>query len=205
MAPDRIGQENHTVEVNGTSSFYQRLGASTMASGTATSLALDELVKIDGFLERPHLLIGGLAVRKYVVTRESADIDLVCDATVAKKLVAEVYPDNLYDHTDSNDNELRPAYVMKHKVNRNEIVLFGPKLLQREAYFAIDWEMLSEGAIPFSYSKREFPRLLVPSLEALAFMKLISFIARVRGNLKKGEQDLRDFVSCRVPHDCAVI
>ena len=162
---------------------------------TTTNSAFEELEKIDKFLKTPHLLIGGLAVRKYVAHRDTADIDLVCDAAIAKQLVAQVYPDNIYDHIDQNEDELRPAFVIRHKINRNEVILFGPKLLQREAYFAIDWIMLSEDSVPLSYRHKEFRNLRVPSIESLAFMKLLSFVARIVKNIEKGEQDLKDFIS----------
>ena len=41
-------------------------------------VAKRQLVSINDYLKERHLLIGGLAVQRYVPTRDSRDIDLVC-------------------------------------------------------------------------------------------------------------------------------
>src|SRR5258708_37073571 len=51
------------------------------------AISAGELIRINGTLQEPHLLIGGLAVEQYCKGRDSKDIDLVCSHDVALSLL----------------------------------------------------------------------------------------------------------------------
>ena len=53
--------------------------------------------------------------------------------------------------------------------------------------------MLEQGARPFKHAQGQLNNIRVPAPHALAYSKLVSFVARVDANPKKGIQDLRDF------------
>lgn len=167
-----------------------------MTHGLPITNAKNELVRINAELLTPHLLIGGLAVQQYVPTRDSADIDLVCDWDVARSLVKKLYPADIWKIEDKNQDELRPSLVITHRIHAatRGAIAFGPKIIERRPYEYMDWDRLSAGAQPFRYQNRELKSILVPAVEVLAFTKLLSFIGRNRANESKIIQDLDDFV-----------
>ena len=58
-----------------------------MAAVIDRAIAKEELARINGVLKEPHLLIGGLAVQQYHVTRDSKDIDLICSFEIADEII----------------------------------------------------------------------------------------------------------------------
>lgn len=168
--------------------------------GIATAKA--ELARINDNLEAPHLLIGGLAVQQYQPTRNSKDIDLICDFERLQKLLSALYPNKEWKIEDERDDEYRPSYRITHK-HSQELgeIIFGPKISERGSYKYLNWDILAEGARPFRYGKRLLDKILVPAPHALAYSKFISFIARVEENPSKGAQDLRDFADLTNSHE----
>jgi len=163
--------------------------------------AKKELGRIDEILESNHLLIGGLAVKHFYPARESKDIDLVCSDKVRNKIIRELYPSDEWDIADENLDEYRPDYDIKNKTN-DLCISFGPKIEEREPYANIKWEFLLEKhSIPFGYGKREFKNIHIPTAEALAYTKLISFINRCND---KDSQDLQDFVDLTNHKSCSL-
>lgn len=156
--------------------------------------AKEQLKEINKLLTSGHVLIGGLAVQQYYKTRETKDIDLVCDSATAKRIIDKLYPSKDYQIDELNDDEYRPSFEITHKINKNKIVFFGPKILERESYKSIDWEKLNKNSTPFQYRKDKYENIRVPQLESLAFIKLLSFVDRITGNKLKGERDLIDFI-----------
>lgn len=156
--------------------------------------AKEQLKEINKLLDSGHVLIGGLAVQQYYKTRETRDIDLVCDSATAKKIIDKLYPSKDYYIDEPNDDEYRPAFEITHKINKNKIVFFGPKILERESYKAIDWSKLHKNSTPFKHKKESYENIRVPRIESLAFIKLLSFVDRVSTNRQKGENDLIDFI-----------
>ncbi|MBF0591092.1 MAG: nucleoside 2-deoxyribosyltransferase [Nitrospirae bacterium] len=156
--------------------------------------AKEELVKINGVLSKPHLLIGGLAVNQYYLLRSSQDIDLVCEFGEAKEIMQKLYQNTRdWEIIDLKEDEYRPSYNIKHKVHEISIY-FGPKIIEREAYENIQWDMLMKDSRPFKYKNEELKNILVPSPAGLAFTKILSFIGRKIEMSDKLEADLQDFV-----------
>jgi ubiquinone/menaquinone biosynthesis C-methylase UbiE len=166
-----------------------------METPIPSSTAKEQLVKINGQLNTPHLLIGGLAVQYYCPQRVSKDIDLICDSDTAHRLISILYPSNHYDVTDENEDDLRPAYIIQSKTNREKVVFIGPKITEREPYKYIDWKILSYNFNTFSYQKNKLTNIAIPCIEALAYTKLLSFLNRIISNPEKGKVDLDDFIN----------
>lgn len=160
-----------------------------------TDFAKQQLKKIDEVLETPHIIIGGLAIQQYIKVRSSKDIDLICDSDTAKSIITELYPSKDYVIEESNDDEYRPSYEITNKINKHKIIFFGPKIIERDPYKAMDWQKLNIDSLPFEYKKEKFQKIRVPRVETLAFSKLLSFVDRINKNFKKGEQDLKDFIN----------
>ncbi|MDN3581753.1 class I SAM-dependent methyltransferase [Mucilaginibacter flavus] len=159
------------------------------------STAKEELKRINEVLEKPHILIGGLAIQQYVSGRNSKDIDLICEHQTIKKLIEKLYPSKNYNINVIDDDEYRPSYEITHRVNTDKIVFLGPKIWEREPYMAIDWGSLAPNSKAFVYKKEEYINIRVPAMEILAFTKLISFINRVGKTPEKGKNDLIDFIN----------
>lgn len=158
--------------------------------------AKGELARIDGVLESPLVLIGGLAVNQYDGTRDSFDIDLVCEHETARKILRELYPSSDWHHEDRNQDEYRPEFVIRHKVRKEYPALrFGPKITERRPYNYIRWDDLPTDAHCFRHKGKELRNILVPTAEKLCLMKLISYSGRARTANDKIMQDLRDTVA----------
>jgi ubiquinone/menaquinone biosynthesis C-methylase UbiE len=157
------------------------------------SSAKEHLRQISKHLKKPHLLIGGLAIQQYVQGRTSKDIDLVCDSETVMDITYKVFPSRDYNQVAINDDEYRPSSVFQHRTNQDTFIFFGPKVLERDAYKGLNEEKLLIDSIPFKYKNDLFENIRVPSIENLAFLKLISFCDRVEHKVEKGQQDLRDF------------
>jgi len=156
------------------------------------AIAKEELSRINGVLQYPLLLIGGLAVQQYSVARKSKDIDLHCDHETARDLIQRLYPTHEWKVIDANNDEYRPSYRITHLTeDRGEIIL-GPKISERSPYQFIDWQAISRDSQPFLYKGRALEKIRVPTPSALAYTKLISFIGRRSQNHDKGLQDLQD-------------
>lgn len=155
--------------------------------------AKNELKRINDFLDSPKLLIGGIAVNQYVVDRISTDIDIVIDFESANNIISNLYPSLKWNKIDKNNDELRPSYEIISRANSDLIIKFGPKILQREPYEFVDWNILFEGANPFKFKDEELQNILVPSAVNLSFTKLISYVARKKSNPQKAIVDLDDF------------
>jgi GGDEF domain-containing protein len=155
--------------------------------------AKEELVRINSVLTRPHILIGGLAVNQYDISRISTDIDLVVDFKTATDIIQKLYPSLTWNTTDKNNDEIRPSYEIISRANPELVIRFGPKILQRQPYEFIDWNILFTGANKFTYQNNQLDNILVPSPVYLSFTKLISYIARKDSNPSKASADLNDF------------
>ena len=155
--------------------------------------AKEELVRINNVLTKPHILIGGLAVNQYDLARISTDIDLVVEFETANKIIKELYPSLEWNKIDRNDDEIRPSYEIVNRANSELVIKFGPKILQRQPYFFIDWNILFKGAKEFRYQNLSLKNILVPSPVYLSFTKLISYISRKKTNIAKSLIDLDDF------------
>jgi hypothetical protein len=158
--------------------------------------AKDELARINDVLESPLVLIGGLAVNQYDGTRDSFDIDLVCEHETARKILRALYPSSDWYHEDRNQDEYRPEFVIKHKVRTEYPALrFGPKITERRPYSYIRWDDLLADAHAFRHKGKELKNILVPTAEKLCLMKFISYSGRARSENDKIMQDLRDTVA----------
>jgi HAD superfamily phosphoserine phosphatase-like hydrolase len=165
----------------------------------AIAAAKEQLERMSVVLESPLLLIGGLAVNQYILTRKSEDIDLVCEHEVARNLIDKLYPMTLWTHTDKNGDDSRPSFWLKHKHDVSyPVVKLGPKFVERGAYRFINWEALHEEAAPFRLKHQTLDKILVPTAEALCYTKLISFLGRsrdIRGKLRQDLDDIRKLTS----------
>jgi hypothetical protein len=151
--------------------------------------AKSELLRLDDFLDEKILLIGGLAVQRYVPGRASKDLDIVCSVETQKTLLQKAYPTREYE-IDEQQNDLRPQITIHHISSGIKISL-GPKIKERAPYQFINYSILLEDAKPFEYDGKKAKNIYIPQPYALAFSKLISFAQR-RSN-PKSIQDLRDF------------
>lgn len=159
----------------------------------ARAVAKDELARLNGILEKPHILIGGLAVQQYVSSRESVDIDLLCDFSTIQDIIKKLYPLKDWYVEEINKDDYRPSFVIKHRHKPIGNILFGPKVRERGSYKYLDWDELTEGAKPFAHAGKELSNILVPTLHALTYSKLVSVIGRDEKNGQKIQQDLSDF------------
>ena len=152
-----------------------------------------QLKRISDRVSEKFILIGGLAVNQYVITRNSHDIDLICDYEEAIDIIKNVYPSSEWNHYEINEDEYRPSYNIKHKRNdKYPIVKFGPKIIERGGYDFLNWDLLSENAISFKYKGQSLENILVPTIEALCYTKIVSFLGRDIKNKNKLRQDLSD-------------
>jgi HAD superfamily phosphoserine phosphatase-like hydrolase len=152
-----------------------------------------QLSLISEKLQSPFMLIGGLAVNQYVPTRNTQDIDLICDHNTLRDFLGELYPTNDWIMDDKNEDEYRPCYHVTHRHKEDyPIIKFGPKLIERDAYQSLPWESLKKRSRPFRYSKLVLDNILVPSPESLVYTKMVSFIGRDITSLIKIQQDLSD-------------
>lgn len=158
------------------------------------AMAKEELIRINGALEDPHLIIGGLAVNQYYVPRQSEDIDLICSHNVAVGLIKKLYPSDQWEIDEVNNDEYRPSFIItsKHKKEYGQIK-FGPKIIERDLYENLDWKYLFEDAQAFKFKTLKLEKILVPCVEALAYTKLISACGRI--DRPKSEKDFEDFVN----------
>ena len=157
-------------------------------------IARDQLVRINDALSKPHLLIGGLAVQRYVVARDSKDIDLVCESAVARELLRSLFPSDDWTVENLNDDEYRPSFVARHRWRDLGEICFGPKISERRAYDYIDWAFLLATAVPYVDRGKPLERIRIPTCCHLAYTKLLSFLSRDKGKREKRLQDLQDFV-----------
>jgi hypothetical protein len=158
------------------------------------AIAKMEIERIHDVLETKLLLIGGLAVQQYYSARVSKDIDLVCSFEVAQNIVNKIYPTKDWKITEKNNDDYRPSFIIQHKFEDKGTIIFGPKIIERKEYDHIDWDILKENSKPFSASQgRLLKNIVIPSADALAYTKLISYLGRT-GNEVKTKQDLIDFV-----------
>ncbi len=151
--------------------------------------AKEEILRLNKYLKEPILLIGGLAVQQYVLERRTKDIDIVCSLSLQKALLADAYGHPRYEKRQQQ-TDLRPVYEIKNLETGGKVFL-GTKILERERYPYIDYNILSDDSVAFRYNDTEAEKVRVPPPHALAFSKLVSFIARRES--KKGIQDLTDF------------
>lgn len=156
------------------------------------AIAKLELERINSVLTRPHLLIGGLAVQQYYPARVSQDIDLVCDFEVAQNILRKLYPTKDWRLEESKNDEYRPSYRIRHRVEDMGTIIFGPKISEREPYRHLVWKKLKEEAKPFKGINGELENILVPAAHALAYAKMISFLCRQTPDSKVAA-DLQDF------------
>jgi SAM-dependent methyltransferase len=163
--------------------------------GTDASNAKQSLFKLDTVLTRPHLIIGGLAVSHYHPTRVSKDIDLVCEHAEIADAIEAIFPSHEYFSVDANQDDLRPAYVIQSRVDNDKIFFIGPKILERVPYKYIDWTFIEQEAVPFSYQGRRCTNIVLPNVEKLTFLKILSMLDRLERNPEKGYKDLLDFVN----------
>ena len=162
--------------------------------------ANNELIRIDKVLLKPHLLIGGLSVKHYYAARASKDIDLVCSDEVCNQIIKKLYPSSLWHTIEKNKNEYRPSFQIKNK-KTNLTISFGPKILERDPYKDIDWDLiLQEHSTLFQYNNIRIKHIFVPTAAALAYTKLLSFINRQ----KKDTQDLQDFIDLTNDPRCSL-
>jgi hypothetical protein len=165
-----------------------------MAETIPLAVARDELMRIDAVLNSPQLLIGGLAVQQYHDNRDSADIDLVCSYKTARDLIDELYNTAYFEIKNLGDQH-RPSWVITETGEGQRVVYLGFKITERDAYKYVDYKGILERARPYRHGQTELTHIKVPTLEDLAFMKLLSMVTRLSSSPKKGEQDLKDFVN----------
>ncbi|MEO0968040.1 MAG: hypothetical protein AAFX80_06765, partial [Cyanobacteria bacterium J06639_18] len=160
-------------------------------------IAKQELVRINDKLilnsKQPLLLVGGLAVNRYIKKRKTKDIDLVCGYDESMELLDLLYPSDEWEMDDLNDDYYRPCYEIKHKYKQYGEVVLGFKIKEREPYDFIDWEALLKNGIPYKRKDKDLEYIVIPSCSDLAFTKLISFLDRDVSKLDKRQKDLCDF------------
>ncbi len=155
--------------------------------------AKKQVVRISTFISKPLVLVGGLAVNQYITSRMSRDIDLICSDEMSKKIIDKAFPTMDWSVSDENDDDYRPAFVITNKINKNyPAIKFGPKITERGLYQYIAFEDLFEDAKPFRLQRKEYENILIPSLECLCYMKVISFLCRDKAKTDKLEKDLKD-------------
>ncbi len=152
-----------------------------------------QIARISKSLDGELLLIGGIAVNFYNLTRRSQDIDLVCSDEVANKIVEDCFDNADWKRNEENNDEYRPSIILEHKHNDDyPIIKFGPKITERGAYKNLDWKKLKNDSKPFKYKGQVYENIRVPSAEALCHTKLVSFIGREIAYADKIRNDLKD-------------
>lgn len=143
----------------------------------------------------PFILIGGLAVNQYVVTRESEDIDILCPSHIATEIIRKLYPNNTWGITNETEDDYRPAYVIHHKTNKKyPVIRFGPKITERGLYDHICEDDLRDNPNVYSLNNVACSNIIVPSLECLCYIKVVAFIDRDENKVDKLKQDLQDII-----------
>lgn len=155
--------------------------------------AKDELVRLNETLNSPYLLVGGLAVQQYDLSRISKDIDIICDFETVQTILSKLYPTRDWLITDNTNDDYRPAYHIRHRHSENGDIFFGPKVSERGNYEFLDWEALADDALPFRYKQKELQNILIPQPHSLAYSKVVSFLGRNESQSDKIRQDLIDF------------
>lgn len=150
------------------------------------------LKEINEWIKEPLLLVGGIAVNHYVKGRDSHDIDLICTHSEATEIIKN-FPQIEWNIDDTNDDHERPHYVITKKSNGNIVIIFGPKITERGEYTYINWQLLQKNTVPMTYQNAPLENIVIPNVSYLAYMKIISYIARE--NDEKKEQDLVDFIN----------
>lgn len=157
-------------------------------------IAKEELVRINATLKQPKLLIGGLAVQRYITTRDSKDIDIVCTHSEANDLIKILYPSHNWDVQEVNDDDYRPSFLITHQYKDIGEIIIGPKITERSPYKFINWEELYQNALPYKFRKSNLGNILIPTCSGLAYTKLIAFLGRNITNIEKRLNDLQDLV-----------
>lgn len=163
--------------------------------GIARANAKEELVRLNSVLNSPCLLIGGLAVQQYVISRISKDIDLICDFNTVQRILEELYPTKDWVTKDLLSDDYRPSYCINHRHLKSPEIVFGPKISERGGYEFLDWDALGKDARPFVHRGQRLANISVPPPHALAYSKMVSFVGRHKCNEEKIKQDLRDFTN----------
>ena len=161
------------------------------------SEAKKQIIRISDYLTKnemdPLLLVGGIAVNQYVTTRNSEDIDLVCDYDTSVKIVENLYSSYDWNITESNRDEYHPFFVIQHKSKKEyPIVKYGPKIIERGSYQYIDWQDIMEKTQPFRCRNKIYEKIRIPSIEILCYMKLVSFLGRIEEKESKIKQDFQE-------------
>ncbi|MEM9276176.1 MAG: hypothetical protein AAGA80_24930 [Cyanobacteria bacterium P01_F01_bin.143] len=156
-------------------------------------VAKDELIRINNILNSPKLLIGGLAVQRYIAIRDSKDIDLVCSYNEAQNLVKTLYPTNDWNIKEVKDDFYKPSFLITHQYENFGSIIFGPKITERTTYNFINWDKLIEKASPYILKSRTLKNILIPNCSGLAYTKLIAFLGRDSEQNAKRLNDLQDF------------
>lgn len=158
--------------------------------------AKNQLTKINDILQKPLFLVGGIAVNQYIITRNSEDIDLICDNDTAIYIIDKLYPSTDWHRENVNGNEYRPAYYITSKLDPNyPVIKLGPKLTERGLYEYLNSEEMSEHCQPFSYNNKVYNNIQIPSQEYLCYMKIVSFLGRDIDKKEKLKKDLEDIKS----------
>jgi hypothetical protein len=160
----------------------------------AIQTAKEELIRINTTLQHPKLLIGGLAIQRYITARDSKDIDIVCTHEEAQGLIRELYPTDLWDVQEVNDDDYRPSFLITHQYKNIGEIIIGPKITERTPYKFINWEELYQSAYPYKFQQSNLDKILIPTCSGLAYTKLIAFLGRNITHTHKRLNDLQDLV-----------
>jgi len=160
-------------------------------------VAKDELARIDQILlleGKWLLLIGGLAVQQYHHARATRDIDLVASHETIRYLLDKLYKTKYWTVTNTGSDD-RPSLIIKNK-HRPINVYLGAKIIERGEYDMIPWSSLTEQINPFRYHGDTYlQQIRIPLPHALAYSKIIAFIARYNTRQVKAIADLQDVVN----------
>ncbi|MCL2851120.1 MAG: HAD-IB family phosphatase [Firmicutes bacterium] len=159
--------------------------------------AKDILKKISESAENEMLLIGGLAVNQYHLTRDSQDIDLICGHDESLRLIDKVFPTSLWERKEVNSDSLRPLWEITHKTdNAMPVVKFGPKIIERGSYAYIDEKKLWKNAQKFKFSNNEvLDNIYVPCIEMICYTKMVSALGRSDEKADKIKKDIDDVIN----------
>ena len=89
-------------------------------------------------------LLAASQFTHYNQNRDSADIDLVCSADTAKKLIRTLYENADYNFEDINDDWYRPSWIITETGERERTIYLGFKITEREAYKYVDYDKIFE-------------------------------------------------------------
>lgn len=165
-----------------------------------------QLARISDTLRAPVLLIGGLAVNNHVPTRNSQDIDIVCEFDVAQEIVRVLYPTNDWKIIEKNEDDYRPAFEVRNKLKADyPVIKFGPKIVERQNYPMLSWDSFKSNAKPFKHKKGVLDKILVPEPAALVYTKILSVVGRGIAEEKKITQDFWDIKELANISDFSVV